>query len=108
MRERFEGFALVAAWPKTGRTHQIRVHLASIGCPVVCDRLYSGRHSLTLSEITGQKQENDLAILDRQALHACRLRISHPLTDEPLEFTAAPPEDMRRVLQELQQARPRG
>ena len=50
--ERFDGFAAVRVLPKTGRTHQIRVHLLAIGCPVLCDRLYGHRARLRWSEIT--------------------------------------------------------
>ncbi len=49
--ERFDGFAAIRALPKTGRTHQIRLHLVSIGCPVLCDRLYGGRATITRGEI---------------------------------------------------------
>ncbi len=49
--ERFDGFATLRIVPKTGRTHQIRVHLASIHCPVLCDRQYGGRSQITRAEI---------------------------------------------------------
>ena len=51
MLEQFPGFAAVKVLPKTGRTHQIRVHLAHIGCPVLCDKLYGGHSKLTLGEL---------------------------------------------------------
>ena len=50
--ERFDGFSAIKALPKTGRTHQIRLHLASIGCPVLCDRLYGGRSQITRGELS--------------------------------------------------------
>ena len=65
VQRRFRGFALIRARPKTGRTHQIRLHLAHIGCPVLCDRLYGGRAQITLGEIiTGR--EDDHVLLNRQ------------------------------------------
>src|SRR5690606_19539959 len=72
--ERFRGFAAVRILPKTGRTHQIRVHLASIGCPVLCDKQYGGRSQLTRGEIVGNAEDREV-VLDRQALHALRLKI---------------------------------
>ena len=94
--ERFAGFALVRVLPKTGRTHQIRVHLASIGCPVLCDRLYGGRARITRRELVGGTDET--VILDRQALHARRLAIRHPTTGEPLEIVASLATDLQSVL----------
>jgi len=102
--ERFEGFALVRAIPKTGRTHQIRVHLNHAGCPVLCDRLYGGRAVITRGEIR-RDYEDDTVLLDRQALHAQRLRFVHPETAEPLEIEAPLPCDIETVLSELRQYR---
>jgi 23S rRNA pseudouridine1911/1915/1917 synthase len=98
--ERFDGFAAVEIHPKTGRTHQIRVHLSHIGCPVLCDRQYGGRAEITRGEI--RRDPNDvLVLLDRQALHAHRLRVAHPQTGALLEFEAPLPADIRAVLDEL-------
>jgi 23S rRNA pseudouridine1911/1915/1917 synthase len=107
--ERFDGFAAVRVLPKTGRTHQIRVHLAHAGCPVLCDKLYGGRATITRSELhrrswrsapLGSGAPSDV-VLDRQALHAWRIKVSHPATGEPIEFKAPLPEDLTRVLAEL-------
>lgn len=95
--ERFPGFALVKAFPKTGRTHQIRVHLAAVGCPILCDRLYGGRARITLGELTGDPDAEEV-VLERQALHAARIKLRHPGGDESLEVSAGLPEDMERVL----------
>jgi 23S rRNA pseudouridine1911/1915/1917 synthase len=113
--ERFAGYALVRARPKTGRTHQIRLHLASISCPVLCDRLYGGRARLREGEIVPQPatsrevrelaSENDALLLDRQALHAHRLSLTHPTTREPVTFAAPLPADIQAVLDALRRWR---
>jgi 23S rRNA pseudouridine1911/1915/1917 synthase len=75
--ERFRGFAAVAALPKTGRTHQIRVHLAHVNLPVLCDRAYGHRAVLTRGELSGDAADTTV-VMARQALHARRLRFEHP------------------------------
>ena len=62
--ERFDGFASVRITPKTGRTHQIRVHLASIGCPVLCDRAYGSRALLTRGELR-RRPDDESPLLER-------------------------------------------
>ena len=79
-------FSVVACTLHTGRTHQIRVHLAARGHPLVGDVLYGGMPALGL---------------DRQALHAARLAFAHPATHEPLDFEAPPPADLRKALEAL-------
>jgi 23S rRNA pseudouridine1911/1915/1917 synthase len=96
---RFAGFALVRVLPKTGRTHQIRVHLASIGCPVLCDRLYGGRARITRRELVGG--EDGTVVLERQALHARRLAFRHPRTGAPLEIAAPMAGDLETVMELL-------
>lgn len=100
--ERFDGFAAVRVLPKTGRTHQIRVHLNSLGCPVLCDRLYGGRAELTRGELSGDANDAKV-ILERQALHAARLAINHPVTGERLEFRAPLAADITGVLAVLRE-----
>jgi 23S rRNA pseudouridine1911/1915/1917 synthase len=102
--ERFDGFAVVRVLPKTGRTHQIRVHLNAIGCPVLCDRHYGGRAQLTRGELRNDPSDTHL-LLDRQALHAARLALRHPETGQRLEFQAPLPTDFAGVLAELRAAR---
>ena len=80
----WEGRSLLRVRPETGRTHQIRVHMASIGCPLLGDRLY-GRLSREL---------------DRPALHSAALTLIHPLTGETVSVRAPLPEDMRALLPE--------
>ncbi len=95
--ERFRGFAWVRVTPKTGRTHQIRIHLAYIGAPVLCDRLYGGRSEIRV----GQLLRNDDAtlLLQRQALHARKLSIDHPESSERLCFEAPLPPDIVSTLE---------
>jgi 23S rRNA pseudouridine1911/1915/1917 synthase len=102
--ERFNGFAAVKVLPKTGRTHQIRVHLAHIGAPVLCDKLYSGRDRITRGELTRNSDDRDV-ILTRQALHAARLTLSHPATGERLEFVAPLTRDLQEVIEKLRHKR---
>jgi len=102
--ERFDGFAAVRILPKTGRTHQIRVHLGHIGCPVLCDRQYGGRWQITRGEIR-RTPDDTTVLLARQALHARRIRFRHPHTDQPLEIEAPLPTDMATVLEELRRFR---
>jgi 23S rRNA pseudouridine1911/1915/1917 synthase len=87
----------------TGRTHQIRVHLASNGWPILGDPVYGeprwkGVRDARLAMV--------LREFPRQALHAWRLAFSHPATGERLEIEAAPPEDLRRLLSTLGLASP--
>ncbi|MFV2070569.1 MAG: RluA family pseudouridine synthase, partial [Pirellulales bacterium] len=83
--------------PKTGRTHQIRVHLASIGHPVLCDRLYGGRCRVTVGELTGH-QADERVLLCRQALHARFLTFVHPATGASMRFEAPLPQDIELLL----------
>ena len=107
--ERFDGFAYLKAVPHTGRTHQIRVHLAHIGCPVLADYAYGGRRQLRLSELEGREcpLEEDQILIERQALHAYMLRLLHPRTRKVMEFVAPLPDDFRRTLEALRVYRPR-
>jgi 23S rRNA pseudouridine1911/1915/1917 synthase len=102
--ERFDGFAALKLLPKTGRTHQIRVHLNHIGCPVLCDRQYGGRRKITRGEIRHDPSDC-LILLERQALHARRLKFMHPANGEPLEIKAPLPADINAVLSELREYR---
>jgi 23S rRNA pseudouridine1911/1915/1917 synthase len=105
--ERFHGYTFVRVQPRTGRTHQIRVHLASVGCPVLADKVYSGRDQLRLNDLVpGLPPERDEVLMPRQALHAHRLRLQHPRTGEWLETTAPLPPEFERTLAALRQHRP--
>jgi 23S rRNA pseudouridine1911/1915/1917 synthase len=102
--ERFDGFTALRVFPKTGRTHQIRVHLASIGCPVLCDRLYGGRARMARGEIRRQPDDEQV-VLHRQALHARRIKLLHPHTGQPIEFEAPLADDLTAMLADLRQFR---
>jgi 23S rRNA pseudouridine1911/1915/1917 synthase len=96
--ERFHGCSLIELELETGRTHQIRVHLASIGHPVVGDPVYGGAQWKGVQE---GRVRSLLRSLDRQALHASRLELVHPRSGEPMVFESPLPEDMRRVVEGL-------
>jgi 23S rRNA pseudouridine1911/1915/1917 synthase len=88
--------------PKTGRTHQIRVHLAHVGCPVLADKAYSGRDALRLSNLSPHiEMTADEVLIDRQALHARRLRFHHPKSQKVMEVEAPLPPDFARTLTAL-------
>jgi 23S rRNA pseudouridine1911/1915/1917 synthase len=103
--ERFTGFAVLRLLPKTGRTHQIRIHLAHVGFPVLCDRLYGGRAKLTIGDLS--RTADETVVLERQALHARRLKVVSPTTGQPLEFIAPLPADLTSALDEIRRRRPR-
>jgi 23S rRNA pseudouridine1911/1915/1917 synthase len=97
--------------PKTGRTHQIRVHLDHIGTPVLCDRLYAGHARITRGELLqrfARKQapraEDADVLLDRQALHARRIEFTHPLTGQAITIESPIPADIESVLDTLRSA----
>jgi RluA family pseudouridine synthase len=100
--ERFEGFALVAAAPETGRRHQIRAHLASLGHPVVCDNLYSGGEIIQNEDRirSGKNCGNaDQVRFVRLALHARVLELRHPATDQAVVYEAPFPSDFRLAIE---------
>ena len=101
--ERFRGHTFVKVQPRTGRTHQIRIHLASVGCPVLADKTYGGRDRVMLSDLNGKMPggDDDLAVISRQALHAFRLRFQHPRTGKWIETEAPLPQDMLALLSAL-------
>ena len=100
IERRFRAHTLVRVTLETGRTHQIRVHLAHIGFPVVGDPAYGGRRRIPKGSSPAVVAE--LRAFPRQALHAARLSLSHPLTHREHEWRSPLPADMQRLLAALE------
>ncbi|WP_058534884.1 23S rRNA pseudouridine(1911/1915/1917) synthase RluD [Legionella saoudiensis] len=99
INKQYQDFTLLDVKLMTGRTHQIRVHLAHINHPVVGDQLYGGR-----MKVPAQASDELRTLIQefkRQALHACSLSFFHPETDEELTFTAPLPDDFQHLLNTL-------
>ena len=96
---RYQEFTLLNVQIKTGRTHQIRVHLAHIGHPVVGDSAYGGGRS---NEVRDVETRRAVQALGRHFLHAAKLAFNHPRTEERLEFTAALPQELTALLSRLE------
>jgi len=89
--ETFRHFSYLRVFPKTGRTHQIRVHLASIHHPILGDKLYGGKIAASYKQ------------MPRQALHAHKIEIIHPISEKPLVFEAPVPADINDYLKIFRQ-----
>ena len=87
--------SLIECKLKTGRTHQIRVHMAHIGCPIFCDPLYG-------SNATNWLNSNGINSINRQALHACALRLRHPTSGDAMTFECSLPADFRSLNDQLE------
>lgn len=106
VQERFRGFTLCKVQPRTGRTHQIRVHLASVDCPVLADKVYSGRDCFRMSDLVPDLDPaQDEVLMPRQALHAHRLRFHHPKRKEVVACVAPLPGEFERTLGALRKYR---
>jgi 23S rRNA pseudouridine1911/1915/1917 synthase len=99
--EQYRYISLVWCSLRTGRTHQIRVHLKHLGHPIVGDPVYSGPQ---WRNIPDKKLQRAVADFERQALHAARLTFPHPRTGESIVVEAPMPEDMARVLAQLKES----
>jgi 23S rRNA pseudouridine1911/1915/1917 synthase len=97
------GLTLLRCRLVTGRTHQIRVHLAAAGLPVVGDPVYGRPRYDRVKDAALRKALQDFP---RQALHAERIAFRHPATNEPLEIVAPVPGDLRRLLEEIDRSSP--
>ncbi|MBI1826749.1 MAG: RluA family pseudouridine synthase [Planctomycetes bacterium] len=96
--ERFRGYTTVQLLPRTGRTHQLRVHTASIGHSIVGDMLYGG-HPVSEHDLAGSGSIE--ALINHQALHARRLSLVHPIRETPLVLEAPLPDRLNRIVELL-------
>ena len=92
--------ALLECWLETGRTHQIRVHMAHVGHSLIGDPVYGGRRKLNVKAV-GEAGAEAAAAFSRQALHAATLGFEHPVTGEWIEFESDLPDDMQALLTAL-------
>ena len=104
--ETYKDHTLVRLQLFTGRTHQVRVHMASAGHPLSVDPMYGGAEGLYLSKVKGKKfnlKEGSIErpLLSRVSLHAYQLAFTHPRTEERLDFSALPPKDFRTAVKQL-------
>ena len=102
--EAFRGFSLLEMTPKTGRTHQIRVHLSYIKHPIVADDMYGGKlvYQWQLEDAEPLVQE---PVINRVALHAFSIEFKHPRTEKMVKFEAPFPDDMQHLLDMLRKYR---
>lgn len=103
--ERFRGHTHVRLILETGRTHQIRVHMAHIHYPVVGDQTYGGR--MYLPKGCSEALRSFLKGFKRQALHAARLELHHPISGKLLQFSAPIPDDVQELLRLLREDKPK-
>ncbi len=101
--ERFDGITYVRLRPRTGRTHQLRVHMLHIGHPILSDRLYGGRQSFGWSDVPGGRDagKGEELLIARQALHAFRIEFQHPVSNADQAIEAPLPMDVLNTLTAL-------
>jgi RluA family pseudouridine synthase len=104
-KERFGGYTFCTCRPRTGRTHQIRVHLALIGHPLACDPRYGDDRDLRVGDLWSGAPDPATVVLARTPLHAAALRIPHPRGRGWLWVESPLPDDMARCLDLLRAAR---
>ncbi|OWY70291.1 hypothetical protein B7486_15970 [cyanobacterium TDX16] len=97
---RIRGYSVVELYPKTGRTHQLRIHMSHIGHPIVGDPFYGGRH-VSRHQVSGRPEDGAEPYFRRQLLHASRLTVTHPIHQTPLTLHAPLAADMREFLRLL-------
>jgi len=98
--EKFNGFCLVEIMPHTGRTHQIRVHMAHVGCPLAIDALYGMDEAITTSTIANSFKKGARLLIDRLTLHAWKLETEMP-DGTRQSFEAPLPDDLSALLEAL-------
>jgi 23S rRNA pseudouridine1911/1915/1917 synthase len=103
---RFEKVSYMKLLPKTGRTHQLRVHMKHLGHSILADSMYDGGHSVSVVDLFSKPPAAGEAspLISRQALHAHRLGFRHPYSGKEVEFQAPLPPDMQAVLDVLEAA----
>lgn len=102
--EEFRGFSLLKLLPKTGRTHQIRVHLSYVKHPIVADDMYGGKFVYTW-QLADAEPAVEEPIINRPALHALSLEFKHPTTEKQVKFEAPLPQDIQNLLNLLRKYR---
>jgi 23S rRNA pseudouridine1911/1915/1917 synthase len=107
VRERLAGAALLEVWLETGRQHQIRVHLAHVGLPILGDLVY-GKPPRTARTAPRGKPAHDRPLARRPMLHAFRLAFAHPVTGARVTAESPPPEDFQKALAALRRGRRSG
>jgi len=100
--ERYRGYTLVRLFPKTGRTHQLRVHMSYIRHPIVGDRMYGGK-AISEYDLTGSGSTT--SFLNHQALHAWRIRFCHPITEREMEIEAPFHGPFKQLVESLRRSR---
>ncbi|NIA07370.1 MAG: RluA family pseudouridine synthase [Actinobacteria bacterium] len=105
--ETFRGYSLLTLKPRTGRTHQLRVHMSYLKHPLVADRNYGGK-LVSLADISGEHSPNSSPIIERQALHAWKIQFRHPITGEQVQLEAPWPSDFENLLEALRKYRSLG
>ncbi len=110
--QRYAGMSLLQCRPRTGRTHQIRLHLAAAGFPLLVDPLYGSATGLMLSSFkTGyrpSRRRPEHPLIDRLTLHAAALELLHPATSQTIRFDAPLPKDFRAAKNQLAKYAPIG
>ncbi|MDR4499144.1 MAG: RluA family pseudouridine synthase [Candidatus Scalindua sp.] len=111
--ERFCGYTFVRVFPETGRTHQIRVHMKAVGHPIIADSAYGSEEACFLRDLLEPISSIDIQnlakdqnlwdnalnpVIDRQALHACKINFFHPVLKKDMGFTAELPEDLDNLI----------
>jgi len=100
VEHRWSDYSQIKVFPKTGRTHQIRVHMQHVGHPVACDSLYTSQNQISTDDLGGPNDPKEI-ILDRQALHAYAIEFDHPVTSLRQQIVAPIRADMATLAELL-------
>lgn len=107
--KKFKGFTYLKVHPKTGRTHQIRVHLQALGHPLAIDSIYGAPNPIYLSQLKRnyrfKQDQEERPLIGRLTLHATEIRFMHPVTGEQIRIMAELPSDMQIILKVLEKYR---